>query len=45
MVEQRSSIEQCGGTLQQWKSIVEQRNSVIKQCEECGTLCWTSETV
>ena len=23
VVEQRSSIEQCGGTLQQWKSIVQ----------------------
>ena len=45
MVEQRSSIEQCGDTLELWNSMVEQRNSVMEQCEEGGTLCWTSGIV
>ena len=29
LVEQRSSVEQCGGTLELWNSMVEYRNSVM----------------
>ena len=43
------SVKQCGGTLKQYgrivNSMVEQKKSVMEQCEQSGIVCWNSGTV
>ena len=44
-----SVVEQCDGTM--WNSVavrhsvVEQKKSVMEQCEQSGIVCWNSGTV